>query len=118
MMRSSFILLAVLAGILFPSCSKNNFTPINGTINGLPALTLYGASNRPADYILIRIADRVISYDGETFPYYYTSIAPNIFISISPGDVQKATLDTSNPVTLIFAADTQSIFGSTIYVSK
>jgi len=119
MMRAFSISMVLIAGFLFPSCSKNNYTPVNGTINGLPAITLYGNSNRSADYLLLSKSQKEVFYEGTTFTYEYLPTALDIVIYISTTTVQQASLDTSAPTTILtMDANPLSIFGSSVYLSK
>lgn len=116
----------IIAGLFFSlissiGCSKSNrISPVTGTINGKPAVSLYGASNKPTDYVLIdtAAADRKLSYDGIVFAYIYNS-SSNIYImnSTTPAAEGTLTLNASNIVLTINATYTLT-FGSTTYTSK
>jgi len=107
----------------FLSCSKKNTIPtVSGTINGTPAITLYGNSNLAADYIFLSsvTATKEMSYDGNIFTYSYLTTSTNeIYVIRSVNALVKGSLDTIGKQT-VFTIDTSYIptFGSTVYTSR
>jgi len=114
--------LIVLAVVFcFVSCNKgNHILQVSGTINGEPALTLYGASNRAADYILLSKDPSIkeMVYDGVTFSYNSDPSSTGVVIDLSSSMVIRGTLTTTGSKTIL-VIDTlnTSIFGSETYAS-
>ena len=94
---------------------------VSGTVNGIPAITLYGSSNKPADYIFLSSdsTQKAMSYNGEYLTYVYTSAAStSIFILKSSTAVARAELiKTSSKTTLTIDTAFGFNFASTQYVS-
>ncbi len=111
-------LLAIAAIFYCTSCSKSNaITPVDGTINGVPATTLYGNSHKLTDYILLskNAALKEIAYYGQIYYYRIISSPSGILITISSNAVVKGSLDTVNSkITLTI----DSSLHSTVFVSK
>ncbi len=103
------------------SCSKSNKAQnVSGTINGKPAVTLYGSSNKPADYIFISAdpAVKEMSYNGVGLTYA-NATSPEIFIIEGSVAVAKGRLDTiSSVVTLTIDTTYGFNFGSNEYSSR
>jgi hypothetical protein len=120
-MSAKIVLMVATGSLYLASCSKNNIIKVSGTINGVPAITLYGNSNRQADFILLSTdpATHEISYDGIAYAYDYISTGADIFITLSPSNIQKATLTQSASTTVLtLAANSQTIFSSSLYITK
>jgi len=101
------------------ACSKRNtIPPVSGIINGKPAVSLYGASNKPTDYALIDTADKKISYDGIVFAYLYNSPTTIYIMNPSTPAAQAGLTFTSTGITLTINATYTLTFGSTIYTSR
>ena len=121
-MRSTFALLLIAAMACFTGCSKHNVTTENGSINGIPAKTLYGASGQEEDYLFIvlsnTIADKRIFYEGTTYTYSGISSTNNIYVIASPTSIVNCTIDTSGPQITLTVNTTPSIFESSVYTAK
>lgn len=112
------VIVALLCCILF-SCSKSNKAEnISGTIDGKPALALYGSSNGPADYILLGEDSTLkqMSYNGVILTYHTTTY-PEILIS-NTLPVARATLITGTGTTLTIDTTFGFTFGSKQYSSR
>jgi hypothetical protein len=111
------IIAALLLTVTCLSCSKSVPTQ-NGTINGLPALTLYGSSKQPADYLFISTPQKKVSYNGQVLSY--TNAAGNdIFLTISGSSIARCTFDTiPKPDVLTIDTTYGFTFGSKIYTAK
>jgi len=115
-MKATFAILLVTTCLCF-SCSKYKIQPVGGTINGMPAITLYGSSAKPTDYIFISKAAKEMAYNGNTLTYTYTS-STTIFMSDANGAVARAILDTANNKILLTIDTTYGYtFASSLYVS-
>jgi hypothetical protein len=116
------IAIALITIACFAACTKTNqISAVNGSINGVPALTLYGSSGKPTDYILFstNFAVKLLSYQGQTYSYNNTSTANGIFIVVSSINVLKGTLDTSGPHTVITVDNVAPVtFASSSYSSR
>lgn len=103
------------------ACSKSNSVqPVSGSINGVPAQTLYGSSGKATDYIFLSTVplDYELSYGGQTYMYYYTS-GNNIFIMVTSTVAVKGSLTkTGSKTSLSIDNSSPSIFASTEYTSK
>ena len=120
-MKAIATILCVLSPVFFTACSKSNEIPtVSGTINGVPALTLYGSSGKPTDYVLLSMTtDKQISYQGNVYSYSNITSSNDIFITISTIYLVKGTLTTANSKTqLVIVTSPQTTFGSTLYTSK
>jgi hypothetical protein len=120
-MKGTIFLLCIILATCCIACSKKNaIAPVHGTINGKPAITLYGSSNKPTDYVLLdtAISDRKLSYDGIVFTYVYISDT-NIFIMGSGTPAARGALTTIGPKTnLTITAAYTITFGSTEYTTN
>jgi len=120
-MKRIITILFAIGAVYFAACSKSNAVQtVSGTINGVPALTLYGSSGEPADYVLLSTtpADKDMNYNGNTY-YYYTSPDNHIFIEVAPTNVVSSTLVTTGSKTVLsISASTVPFFASTQYTSK
>ena len=121
-MKRIIIALLACVAICFTACKKHEIPPVNGTINGMPALTLYGLSNNATDYVLIIVstnpADRLISYQVSTYSYI-NSTGDEVYIEISPTNVVKGTLTTSGGQTVLTVVNTiPPVFQSSQYTSR
>ena len=99
---------------------KNVIAPVSGTIDGKAAISLYGASNKPTDYVLIdtAAADKKLSYDGIVFSYFYNSF-PNIYIVNATTPAAAGILDLTGPkIVLTISAGYTITFASTVYTAK
>ena len=108
---------------LSSSCSKTNqIPPVNGVISGKPAVTLYGSSLEPTDYMFIDTvaADKKISYNGNVFTYVYNNTASsNIYFLNSGVPAADATLSLTGPgIVLTIVATYSNTFGSAQYTSR
>lgn len=115
------ILLGVFISCLF-SCSKNEkIQQVTGTVNGLPATTLYGNSGKPTDYIFIcsDSSKREMSYGGVYLTYSNTtSSSTGIFILQASIAVAKADLAITGSKTVLTIDTAYGIsFASTQYAS-
>ena len=117
----SVILLAILV-IYISGCSKHNIQTENGSINGIPAITLYGSSGNEADYMFIvlsnTIANKRVFYQGTTYTYSGISSTNNIYVISSPTSIVNCTIDTLNPQITLTVNTTPSIFESKVYTAK
>jgi len=108
-------------GMLLPaSCKKKGVAPVNGTIDGKPALTLYGSSGKPTDYLFIDTvaADKKISYNGVVFTYIYNAATTNIYLINGGIPAADGTLSIGTNVVLTVNVSYSITFGSSLYVSK
>ena len=96
---SIFILFALL---LFAACTKTGIPDVSGTINGVPAITLYGTTNLPVDYILLSTdkSNKELSYSGQVYTYIYTA-SHRLFINVSPTIAVGGNIDTTGNKTVI-----------------
>ncbi len=121
MVMRRFIVIAI--AVCVASCSKNNtIPPVSGTINGVPAITLYGSSNQPADYLFLSsvATDKELSYNGRVYPYLYlTTSDTELFVMSANRALVKGSLVTTGTIT-VFTIDTSytPTFGSTKYTSR
>jgi len=119
-MKGAITILIVFGAIYFTACSKSNkVQQVSGTINGSPALTLYGSSGNPSDYILLNTntADKDLSYNGVLYSYI-TFTGNAISIIVSPNDAVNGTLTTTGSKTILTIVPTTTIFTSTQYTSN
>ena len=116
-MKKIIIVVSVITACFYIACKKN--IPIeNGTIDGLPAITLYGSSNAPTDYLFISTSQKKISYNGNIFNYNYGP-GKTIFCYSNYSPAATASLDTSVPrMTLTIDTSYGFTFLSTIYTAK
>ncbi len=95
---------------------------VSGTVNGKPAITLYGNSGKPADYIFIGsdAAQKELSYSGVYLTYANTSaLSESIFILNSSVAVARAELvTTGSKTTLTIDTAYGFSFGSKKYESN
>jgi len=115
------IIALIVSSISLISCSrKNRIAPVSGTINGKPAITLYGSSYEPTDYVLIDsvTADRKLSYDGIVFDYLYTSDTDIVLIGSGKPAAKCVLIFGSPKTTLQIRAVFTITFGSPIYISN
>ena len=121
-MKRVIISALVFVAFCIAACSKTNrIAPVTGTVDGKPAITLYGSSYKPTDYILIDTvtADRKLSYDGIVFTYTYVSAYNDIFIINSSIPIARANLSTiSGKVVLAIDTSFSITFGSKQYTSN
>ncbi len=114
------IALLVFLGFYLVSCSKGNGHGISGTINGKPAITLYGTSNKGADYFLLSTdsTSKQLVYSGITFDYYALPNSNDIVITLSTSQYLRATLTKTGTKTVLYL-DTLlvNVFGSREYDS-
>lgn len=122
MVKRIITTLLTVVAIYFTSCTKHDPPPVTGTINGIPATTLYGSSGNATDYILIVIStntnNNLISYEGHT--YSYTNGSGNdVYIEISPTNVVRGTLTTSGTQTVLTVVNpSPAVFLSSQYASR
>lgn len=119
-MKTAASLLLVLLVLVGASCSKSNKAQnVSGTINGKPALTLYGSSNKPADYLLLGedSTARQMSYNGIVLTYSSTT-PPAIFMLNGGLAIAKGTLVTGSSTTLTIDTSYGFSFGSKEYSSR
>jgi hypothetical protein len=120
-MKGILALAFITLSVSFIACSrKNRIAPVTGTIDGKPAVTLYGSSFAPTDYILIDtiVADRKLSYDGIVFSYLYTSDTDIVLIN-SGTPAAKVTLASVSPKMILKIKAIFTItFGSPLYTSN
>ena len=105
------------------SCKKANQLPNeSGSINGIPALTLYGSASDQTDYVFILItpttADQLLCYQGITYKYGVNPVNNDISILASSSSVIRATLDTTGAHTVLTILTYPSIFNSTEYIAR
>ncbi len=120
MMRILIIALIAFSALCIVACKKGDAIPtVSGTINGVPAVTLYGTTNKPVDYILIATSgvSKIISYGGVVYNYY-TSPANGIYVVISPTYGVVGTMDTVNNKTVIQFTAPFNPFASSKYTSR
>lgn len=123
MRRTGIILLAVIATYI-AGCSKHSLQTENGTINGIPAITLYGSSGAESDYMFIvltdTVADKRLFYGGTATTYTYSGISStnNIYVIASPVSIVNCTIDTLHAHVSLTVNTTPSIFQSTTYNAK
>jgi len=120
-MRAIVIAMVLVCACSVFSCSKSNKAQnVSGTINGKPAITLYGSSNKPADYLFISAdpAVKEISYNGVVLTYAST-IPPGIFIIEGSVAVAKASLEAGSATTTLTIDTAYGFsFGSKQYSSR
>ncbi len=89
----------------FSSCSKKDKVElVSGTVNGIPAITLYGNSNKPTDYIFLSTdsTQKEMSYNGVLLTYANTgSSSTGIFILNNHIAVAKAELALAGSKTVL-----------------
>ncbi len=119
-MKMMVAIVAVCTCVMF-SCSKNSKPEnVSGTINGKPAVTLYGSSNKEADYIFLSADTTVkqLSYNGIVLGYV-NSTPPAIFLVQTSIAVAKGRLETNGQVkTLKIDTAYGFSFGSKEYTSR
>jgi hypothetical protein len=117
-----FILPCLAIMTLVSSCTKKKSAAvISGTINGIPTMTLYGDSRKPADYILLSIdpTQNKMAYSGHIFTYiYFSGSTTKIFVRDSLVAIGQGYLTVTGPTTS-FRIDTTFgyTFGSKVYES-
>ena len=117
--------IVIAIGVVFVcgvfSCSKSNKAQnVSGTINGKPALTLYGSSNKPTDYLFISTdpTTKEMSYNGIVLTYSSTT-PPGIFIIDGSVAIAKARLEASSTATMLTIDTAYGFsFGSKEYSSR
>lgn len=110
-------ILTILIALCLVACNKNAVQPVSGTIGGLPALTLYGSSKAPSDYMFLSTSQKKISYNGVIFSYTYAT-GTTIFLLTSGTGAGKCTLDTlATKTTLTIDTTYGYTFGSTVYTA-
>jgi hypothetical protein len=113
----------LLLTFCFACCSKSNeVTPVTGSINGVPAITLYGGSKKLNDYVLLgkEATKKQMSYLGTTYDYTNIDSLHDIRIEISSTVVMRGRLDTTGTI-IKMTIDTLThagLFGSTEYTSR
>lgn len=112
---ASFLLLFSLL-VAATGCSKNAQQTVTGTINGKPALTLYGNSGKTADYMLLDSSAHEVSYDGQLYTYY-TGSANAVYISVATASVVSGVLATASGQTVLTITFANTVFSSTQYAS-
>jgi len=119
-MKSTVSSVLFLALIALASCKKE-ITPVSGTINGLPAITLYGNSLQATDYLFIDTTanNKKISYNGVVYTYNYNANNSNIYILSSGTPAADGTLTLTGPrVVLTIQSQFSVDFTSIQYTSK
>ena len=120
MMRLFFILFLAITLSGFIACKKGDAIPtVTGTINGVPAITLYGTTNEPVDYILISTSgtSKILSYGGVVYNYY-NSPANGIYVVIAPAYGVAGIIDTVSGKTVIQFTAPYNPFASQNYTSR
>ncbi len=83
-MKTTLVIVLVFLCCFFFSCSKKaKVEQVSGSVNGIPAITLYGNSNKPTDYIFLSsdTTQKEMSYNGVLLAYTKTgSTSTGIFI--------------------------------------
>ena len=119
-MKSIITIILIFTVCCFSACSKTGaLQTVSGTIDGVPALTLYGNSGRPADYVFLSkdASVKKMAYNGSTYAYYNT--AQGIYITLAPYKVVSGSLAVNGSVTVLYVdTATVHLFGSTQYTSK
>lgn len=111
--------IAVIACFLF-SCSKGRIQTVSGTIDGKPAITLYGNSNKAADYIFLSADSSVkeMTYNGILLTYT-SATPPGIFLLKASVAIGRGSLTTVGAHTTLTIDTTYGFtFGSKQYASK
>ena len=120
-MKAIAVILFSLLAVSVISCSKKNKVElVSGTVDGLPAITLYGNSNKVADYIFLSSdsAHKEMSYNGVILTYVSGSPSPSIFILKSSVAIAKGRLTASGTKTALTIDTTYGFsFGSNLYTS-
>ena len=116
------IVIAVFLSCFFSCSKKDKVEVVSGTVNGLPAVTLYGNSNKPTDYIFLSSdsAQKEMSYNGLLLTYAKTGASTTgIFILNNHLAVAKAELGTVGSKTVLTIDTAYGIdFGSISYSSN
>ena len=112
------IFLIFIIAFVCSGCNKNNTQVVSGTIGGKPAITLYGSSKAPADYLFLSTAQKEISYNGQVLSYVYGP-SKTIFLIRAGATAGKCTLDTAAlPIELYIDTTFSITFGSPTYTAK
>ena len=120
MMRLFFLLFLAITFTGYIACKKGDAIPtVTGTVNGVPAVTLYGTTNEPVDYILLSTsgASKILSYAGQVYDYY-NSPGNGIFVVISPAYGVGGIIDTIAGKTVIQFTAPYNPFASEKYTSR
>jgi len=115
------LIVFVVSLSLLTGCSKKNrIAPVLGTINGNPAVSLYGVSNKPTDFMLIDTvkANRKVQYDGIVFSYLYNSDTTIYLMSGNTPAAQLTIKNTGTALQLTVDHAYTLTFGSTDYISR
>lgn len=117
------LLIILVFNFSFSGCKKANEIPtVSGTIDGVPAVTLYGSSGNATDYIFIVFSNtnthKLLCYQGINYVYGNTSSSNNVSIITSSSAIVRATIDTVSSNTVLKILTYPSIFSSTQYTSR
>ena len=113
--------LAILCCFCISCSKKDKVQLVSGTVNGIPATTLYGNSNKPTDYIFLSndSTEKEMSYNGELLTYVKTgATSTGIFILYNHVAAAKAELGLVGSKTVLTIDSAYGInFSSTQYSS-
>jgi hypothetical protein len=116
--RTAQLAIVLIATLAICGCKKT-IRQVDGTINGIPTISLYGSSGKAADYILLSTdpAYKELAYGGNVFTYGYTG-ANTIIIRDSIKVIGRGSLDTNSTKTILNIDTSYSFtFGSKQYKS-
>lgn len=120
-MKRALYYSSLIVCMFIVACKRNNAViPVSGTIGGKPAVSLYGNSHKPSDYVLIdtAAADLKVLYDGVVFSYHYTSGNTIYMVYNNVPAVQASlSLTQTNVVLTIIKVYNTVTFGSAVYTS-
>ncbi len=121
-MKAKLVIVLAVFYCCISSCSKKDKVEVvSGTVNGLAAITLYGNSNKPADYIFLSSdsTQKEMSYNGLLLTYANAgSSSTSIFILNAHVAVAKAELGMVGSKTVLTINTAYGLnFGSTQYTS-
>jgi hypothetical protein len=121
-MKTTLVAVFTIFCVFFLSCSKKDKVElVSGTVNGVAAITLYGTSNKPADYIFLSSdsTQKEMSYNGVLLTYVKTgATSTGIFILLNHIAAAKADLGLVGSKTVLTIDSTYGInFTSREYMS-
>jgi len=121
-MKAKLVVVLAVSYCCISSCSKKDKVAlVSGTVNGTPAITLYGNSKKPTDYIFLSndSTQKEMSYNGVFLTYAKTgSSSTGIFILNAHVAVAKAELGLVGSKTVLTIDTAYGInLGSTQYSS-
>lgn len=98
-----FLLLIGVSHFLLGCSKKNHVADISGTINGVPATTLYGDSREAADYVLLSKdpAYMEMAYSGNIFKYTFVAGSSKIYITDSLTAIGRGSIIVSGSKTTL-----------------